>query len=223
MKGQTVLIVEDDLELAEVLETYLQAAGYRCKIFGSGDGVVDWVKAQPPALILLDLYLPGTDGLVICEQVRAFSEVPVIMATARVEEVDRLIGLETGADDYVCKPYSVKEVVARVRANLRRLNRQIGATNGLILDSDSFSLSYRGKTIDLTAIEFALFRLLYANPGRIYSRGQIIDLVYQDYRDVSERTVDSHIRNLRKKLSELPLENDLIRSIYGAGYKFEAI
>ncbi|WDE02450.1 response regulator [Thalassomonas actiniarum] len=223
MNGQMILIVEDDLDIADIVATYLQAAGFMTKHLSDGNEVVGWVKSNTPALIILDIHLPGKDGLDICREVRAFSEVPIIMATAKIEEVDRLIGLEIGADDYVCKPYSVKEVVARVKANLRRFGKLANAAGKLILDSDSFCLNYQGQAVELTAIEFSLFHLLYANPSRIYSRGQIIDLVYQDYRDVSDRTVDSHIRNLRKKLSKLPLEHDFIRSIYGAGYKFEAI
>ncbi|WP_281558160.1 response regulator [Thalassomonas sp. RHCl1] len=223
MNGQMILIVEDDLDIADIVATYLQAAGFITKHLSDGNEVVGWVKSNTPTLIILDIHLPGKDGLEICREVRAFSEVPIIMATAKIEEVDRLIGLEIGADDYVCKPYSVKEVVARVKANLRRFGKLANAAGKLILDSDSFCLNYQGQAVELTAIEFALFHLLYANPSRIYSRGQIIDLVYQDYRDVSDRTVDSHIRNLRKKLSQLPLEHDFIRSIYGAGYKFEAI
>lgn len=223
MNEKMVVIVEDDIDIADVLQMYLQAAGFNTKRFNDGNDVVHWVKDNSPALIVLDIYLPGKNGFTICEEVRAFSQVPIIMTTAKVEEVDRLIGLEIGADDYVCKPYSVKEVVARVKANLRRVNNQLSPASKLILDGDSFCLSYQGQTINLTTIEFALFHLLYSNPRRIYSRAQILDLVYQDYRDVADRTVDSHIRNLRKKLNELPLENDLIRSIYGAGYKFEAI
>ncbi len=223
MNGQMILIVEDDVDIADILATYLQAAGFNTKQFNDGNEVVGWVKNNAPALILLDIYLPGKDGLVICQEVRAFSEVPIIMTTAKIEEVDRLIGLEIGADDYVCKPYSVKEVVARVKANLRRFGKLPDGGGKLILNSDSFCLDYQGQAIELTAIEFALFQLLYANPSRIYSRGQIIDLIYRDYRDVSDRTVDSHIRNLRKKLSQLSFAHDLIRSIYGAGYKFEAI
>ena len=222
MSGHMIVIVEDDVDIADILENYLQAAGFDTKRFHDGNGVVDWVKSNAPALVILDLYLPGKNGLIICEQLRIFSEVPIIITTAKIEEVDRLIGLESGADDYVCKPYSVKEVVARVKANLRRLSVQPCSTEALTLDSNSFCLSYQTQVIKLTTIEFSLLHLLYSNPSRIYSRAQIMDLVYQDYRDVSDRTVDSHIRNLRKKLNVLSLEHDLIRSIYGAGYQFEA-
>jgi len=223
MNIKTILIVEDDVDIADVLSLYLQAAGFETMYFNDGSHVVQWIKDNSPSLIILDIFLPGKNGLTICEEVRAFSQVPIIMATAKIEEVDRIIGLDIGADDYVCKPYSVKEVVARVRANLRKLSNQHNSMSQLRLDINSFCLSFQSHTIALTTIEFSLFHLLYSNPSRIYSRAHIIDLVYQDYRDISDRTVDSHIRNLRKKLNDLPLEKDLIRSIYGAGYKFEAI
>ncbi len=223
MNKLTVLIIEDDSEIAEIVIMYLQAANFLTKWFDDGKGAVEWVRKNEPALILLDLDLPTKSGIVVCKEVRAFSDIPIIMTTAKVEEVDRLIGLEIGADDYVCKPYSVKELIARVKANLRRTIRQPLVSNSLQVHSDSLLVSYKNVQIELTVIEFSLFNLLYSNENRIYSRAQIMDLVYQDYRDVSDRTVDSHIRNLRKKLKELPLDHDLIRSIYGAGYKFESI
>lgn len=218
-----ILIVEDDLDIAAVLESYLQAAGYQTHQIANGAHVLNWVKAHGPDLILLDINLPGKDGFSLCRELRDDCDIPIIMTTAKVEEVNRLIGLEAGADDYICKPYSVKEVVARVKTNLRRARLQPGSLPGLSLDTDSFSISSHAARIELTKIEFSLFHLLYSSPGRIYSRAQIIDLVYQDYRDISDRTVDSHIRNLRKKLKALPLTQDVIKSIYGAGYKFEPI
>ena len=221
MNKQTILIVEDDNEIAEIVIMYLQAANFLTQWFDDGKGAVEWIKENSPALILLDLDLPTKSGLEVCKEVRAFSDIPIIMTTAKVEEVDRLIGLEIGADDYVCKPYSVKELIARVKVNLRRMTPT--QSKGLHVNSDSFIVMYGGTQVELTVIEFTLFNLLYSNDNRIYSRAQIMDLVYQDYRDVSDRTVDSHIRNLRKKLKELPLEHDLIRSIYGAGYKYEPI
>lgn len=221
MNKQTVLIVEDDSEIAEIVIMYLHAAKFITKWFDDGKGAVEWVRENEPALILLDLDLPTKSGIAVCKEVRVFSDIPIIMTTAKVEEVDRLIGLEIGADDYVCKPYSVKELIARVKVNLRRITKQTFQSNGLQVNSENFTVSYEGIQIELTVVEFTLFNLLYTNSNRIYSRSQIMDLVYHDYRDVSDRTVDSHIRNLRKKLKELPLDNSLIRSIYGAGYKFE--
>ncbi len=223
MNKQTVVIVEDDSEIAEIVIIYLQAANFITKWFDDGKGVVDWVQKNEPVLILLDLDLPTKSGLDVCKEIRLYSDIPIIMTTAKVEEVDRLIGLEIGADDYVCKPYSIKELIARVKVNLRRMTKQPIIPDGLQLNSENFIVSYKNVQIELTVIEFTLFNLLYSNSNRIYSRAQIMDLVYQDYRDVSDRTVDSHVRNLRKKLKKLSLENDLIRSIYGAGYKFEPI
>lgn len=223
MIKQTILIVEDDLDIADVLAMYLQAADYNTKIFNKGTGVVEWVQSNHPSLILLDIDLPGKNGHIICKEVRDFSDMPIIMTTAKVEEVDRLIGLDIGADDYVCKPYSVKEVVARVKANLRRLSFEQNKSACLKVDLKNSKVGYQDITVALTTVEFSLFNLLYSNANRIYARAQIMDLVYKDYRDISDRTVDSHIRNLRKKLSVLTIKNDLIRSIYGVGYKFEPI
>lgn len=218
-----VVIVEDDKEIAEIVIMYLQAAELEVKHFDDGIGVVEWVRENNPAVVLLDLDLPTKQGLDVCKEIRDFSEIPIIMTTAKVEEVDRLVGLEIGADDYVCKPYSVKELVARVKVQLRRLGKQSSADKGLKVDRDAFKVFFQKDEVELTAVEFKLFDLLYSNPNRIYSRNQIMDLVYQDYRDVSDRTVDSHIRNLRKKLKTLSLETEIIRSIYGAGYKFEPL
>ncbi|WNC70908.1 response regulator [Thalassotalea psychrophila] len=223
MNKQTVVVVEDDSEIAEIVIMYLQAANFLTQWFADGKEVVQWVQENEPALILLDLDLPTKSGVDVCKEVRGFSDIPIIMTTAKVEEVDRLVGLELGADDYVCKPYSVKELIARVKANLRRVTKQPFIPEGLQVNSEDFTVSYKHEKIQLTALEFTLLNLLYSNANRIYSRALIMDLVYQDYRDVNDRTVDSHIRNLRKKLKELPLEHDLIRSIYGAGYKFEPI
>jgi len=222
--NETILIVEDETDIAKIVDTYLQAAKFNTEVFHTGTGVVEWVKQNSPSVILLDLMLPGKDGLSICREVRQFSDAPIIMTTAKVEEVDRLIGLDCGADDYLCKPYSTRELVARVKATVRRLNNQVTSQQSwLKVDEGHLSIGYGDKTVELTTVEFRLFYLLYQNSNRIYSRAQILDLVYSDYRDVSDRTVDSHIRNLRKKLTGLGLEHDLIRSIYGSGYKFEPL
>ncbi len=221
--NNTILIVEDEAEIVEILQMYLHGADYNTHVFSQGLGAVEWIKLNEPSLIILDIDLPGKSGLDICKEVRQFSDVPIIMTTAKVEEIDRLIGLEIGADDYVCKPYSVKELILRIKANLRRFGGIAPESNLLVVNKDNFSVGYRSVMVELTSVEVSLFFLLYSNSNRIYSRAQIMDLVYQDYRDVSDRTVDSHIRNLRKKLKTLPLENELIRSIYGAGYKFDKV
>jgi two-component system response regulator BaeR len=168
--------------------------------------------------------LPGIDGLELCKAIRAFSRVPIIMATARAEEIDRLLGLELGADDYICKPYSPREVVARVKAVLRRMlpvDPAAEAASDLILDEAGYRIRFKGAEVELTAVEFQLFAALYREPGRIYSRGQLMDRIYSDQRIVSDRTIDSHIKKLRKKLAELRPEAEMIHSVYGAGYRYE--
>jgi two-component system response regulator BaeR len=218
----TILIVEDEVKLAELLGDYLKAAGYEIHHIAEGTSVTDWVRLHRPALILLDLMLPGRDGLEICRGVRAFSPVPVIITTARVEEVDRLLGLELGADDYVCKPYSPREVVARVRAVLRRVASTEGVHPGrLALDRDSLRVSAGEGGIELTAVEFALLQALHSSPGRILSRDRLMDRIYDDHRIVSDRTIDSHIKKLRRKLAGLVPDLDLIHSVYGVGYRYE--
>lgn len=218
----TILIVEDEPKLAQLLADYLSAAGFASQRIGDGREVLPWVHQHDPALILLDLMLPGRDGLDICREIRGFSRVPIIIVTARVEEIDRLLGLELGADDYVCKPYSPREVVARVKAVLRRSQPEASAAeSSLELDESSYRVRAGGREVELTTVEFHLFRNLYREPGRIFARSQLIDRIYDDGRIVSDRTVDSHIKKLRKKLAELLPEQELIHSVYGAGYRYE--
>ena len=216
-----ILIVEDEVELSHVMAKYLHAEGYLTKEFATGLGVVQWVKEHQPDVILLDWMLPGKDGLTICKEICAFCDIPIIMATAKIDEIDRLIGLDSGADDYVCKPYSAKEVVARIKARLRRLNKLEKKDNDLILVESQMCVHFASKVLQLTATEFNLFKLFFDNPNRIFSRQHIMDRVYQDYRVVSDRTIDSHIRNLRAKLNELTSDQELIHSIYSVGYKYE--
>jgi two-component system response regulator BaeR len=220
--GPSVLIVEDEERLAGLLADYLRAAGYAVHQIAEGPPVVDWVREHAPALILLDLMLPGRDGMEICREIRGFSRVPVIMTTARVEEIDRLLGLEIGADDYVCKPYSPREVVARVKAVLRRSARPPEPAPGpLHLDDESLRVRSGGRAIELTAVEFALLRTLHAAPGRIFSRDRLMDRIYDDHRVVSDRTIDSHVKKLRRKLHGLLPDRELIHSVYGVGYRYE--
>lgn len=219
-----ILIAEDEARLAQVLADYLHAAGFATHCLADGQEVVPWVRANSPDMLVLDLMLPGKDGLDICREIRAFSQVPILMATARVEEIDRLLGLELGADDYLCKPYSPREVVARVRAILRRSRQAATASsddNPVHLDEAGLRVSGNGREIELTMVEFQLFSVLYQTPGRIYSRSQLMDRIYDDQRIVSDRTIDSHIKKLRKKLSELQPGMELIHSVYGAGYRYE--
>ena len=218
-----ILIVEDEIELAIVMEKYLHHAGFETQIIDNGLVVVDWVKHHHPDVILLDIMLPGKDGLTICQEICEFSDTSIIMTTAKVDEIDRLIGLEAGADDYICKPYSPREVVARVKVSLRRLNKVSMAVDPVTIDESHLAVKMDELTIYLTAIEFNLFRLFYSQPDRIFSRQNIIDAVYLELKVVSYLTVNSHIRNLRKKLSQISPEHELIHSIYSIGYRYESV
>jgi two-component system response regulator BaeR len=247
----TILIVEDEPRLAQLVSDYLSASGYATRIISHGLEVLPAVRAQPPALMVLDLMLPGRDGLSICQELRGFSQLPVIMLTAKVEEVDRLIGLEAGADDYICKPFSPREVVARVKAVLRRhrltamAHGQAGlggqnlvdthgapsapgaqasaAALGLHIDEARHSAHLSGQALDLTPVEFRLLKAFADAPGRVFSRDQLLDKLHADQRALSDRTVDSHIKNLRRKLEQACPGQEPIRSIYGVGYKFELL
>jgi len=220
---QKILVVEDEPKLAKLLSDYLVQAGFDATTIANGLEVTAWMKQNSPDLILLDLMLPGKDGMDICKEVRQFSEVPIIMVTARIEEIDRLLGLELGADDYVCKPFSPREVLARVKAVLRRTGNTSQATenHGIELDEDRYKAIIDGQELTLTAVEFQLFNILLSDPGRIFSRDQLMDHIYKDHRIVSDRTIDSHIKKLRKRISEALPDQEIIHSVYGVGYKFE--
>ncbi len=214
-----LLVVEDEDKIAAALEDYLRAAGYRTSRLADGREVAAWVRANTPDAVLLDVMLPGLDGLDVCRALRTFSQVPILMLTARVEEIDRLIGLELGADDYICKPFSLREVVARVRAVLRRAQVAALATPpaGIELDAQRFEVRVHGKPMVVTPVEFRLLEKLVAHPGRVWSRQHLMDAIYTDHRIVSDRTVDSHVRNLRRKFDELGI--DPIESVYGVGFR----
>jgi two-component system response regulator BaeR len=225
----SILVVEDEPKLSALLTDYLQAEGFEANVISDGRDVIPVVRARMPALILLDLMLPGRNGLDICRELRTFSDVPVIILTARVDEIDRLLGLELGADDYVCKPFSPREVVARVKAILRRV--EAGAHSSREPDepaSSPFAIhverhvaTLEGKDLNLSPIELRLLSLLHSNPGRIFSRDHLLRQLYDDHRIVADRTVDSHVKNLRRKLQAVRPGHDLIRSIYGVGYRLE--
>jgi two-component system response regulator BaeR len=187
-----------------------------------GDEVEDWMRTQGADVVLLDLMLPGKSGLDVCKALRAYTDVPIIMVTARVEEIDRLLGLELGADDYVCKPYSPREVVARVKALLRRVkSRGVPQEAGLTLDDAGYKAAVGGRDLGLTVVEYQLLKVLFSHPGRIYTREQLMDSMYRDERIVTDRTVDSHIKKIRKKISLVLPDRELIHSVYGLGYKYE--
>lgn len=225
MTAQTVLVVEDEIKIANIVQEYLEDSGFKVQVIDNGLDVVDWVKKHSVDLVLLDVMLPGKDGLQICKEVRAFSQVPIIMLTAKVEEIDRILGLELGADDYVCKPFSPRELLARVKALLRRSANHNEHLNDDVwqMDEERYQVRYQGKTVGLSLVEFAILKLLSESPGRIYSRTQLIGSIYPDNRVVSDRTVDSHIKKLRHKLAEELTDKELIHSVYGVGYKFEML
>lgn len=236
-----VLIVEDEPKLAQLLVDYLEQSGFSTQVIADGQLALEWIQQNHESIdfIILDLMLPNLDGMEICKAVRQFSSLPILMATARVEEIDRLIGLELGADDYLCKPYSPREVVARVKAILRRCNvmaEQQKAHSesinpkpvaevlaGLVLEEEKYKATLNGKGLELTAVEFQILAILANEPGRIFSRQQLMDQGYQDHRIVSDRTIDSHIRKLRKRIHEKCPESEIIHSVYGVGYKFELL
>ncbi|MFD1802457.1 two-component system response regulator BaeR [Mixta tenebrionis] len=220
-----ILIVEDEPKIAQLMIDYLQAANYRTHHLARGDEVVSFVRQTPPDLLLLDLMLPGLDGLSVCRELRRFSELPIIMVTAKIEEIDRLLGLEIGADDYICKPFSPREVVARVKTILRRCRRPAEESvppSPLVIDEGRFQASWDGKTLDLTPAEFRLLKTLAQEPGKVFSREQLLNHLYDDYRVVTDRTIDSHIKNLRRKLEALDADQPFIRAVYGMGYRWEA-
>jgi two-component system response regulator BaeR len=223
-----ILVVEDEEKIAQLLIDYLHHDGHKTTHIKTGNAVVDWVKQHQPDLILLDLMLPEKDGLTICREIRAFSMIPIFMLTARVEEIDRLIGLEVGADDYICKPFSPREVIARIKSMFRRIeflsqqqvdNPPVMAL-GLILDHQQYLATYNRNAVTLTPVEFKLLSQLAKHAGRVYTREHLVDCIYQDGRVVTDRTIDTHIKNIRKKLVLAGAEEELIQSIYGIGYKW---
>jgi two-component system response regulator BaeR len=219
-RAQHILIAEDEPKIAALLSEYLQAAGFVASIVDEGDRVLATVADKRPDLVLLDVMLPGMDGLQVLRELRRSSQLPVIMLTARVEEIDRLLGLEFGADDYVSKPFSPRELVARVRALLRRSSGPAPA-NPFVVDEPTQRILVGGKALPLTTTEYRLLQPMVTHPGRVYSRDQLLDLMHDDLRDVTDRVVDSHIRNLRRKLDDLVSGGPYVHSVYGAGYRFE--
>ena len=220
--NETIVIVEDEIATAEILADYLRLENYNAQMLTDGLPVVSWVREHKPALILLDLMLPGKSGLDVCKEIRTFSSVPIIMTTARVEEIDRLLGLELGADDYICKPYSPREVVARVKTVLRRAgNVPIPMETGLQLDESCYRATLDGHDLQLTAAEFRLLNYLAAHPGRVYNRQQLLNNIYPDERALNDRAIDNFIKNLRKKITAVSNEGELIHSVYGVGYRYE--
>lgn len=223
-----IAIVEDEPELAALVADYARAAGYAADVYIDGAVALAALRHAPPALVVLDLMLPGLDGLALCRALRAdgdpvLATLPVVMVTARVEEIDRLLGLDAGADDYVCKPFSPRELIARIRAILRRTGRSRPAVPAIAIDAGARRVAVHGRTLDLTPTEYGILAALARRPGQVFARAQLLDLAREGNAslDVTDRAIDSHIKNLRKKLDAVLPGVDVIHSIYGLGYRFD--
>jgi two-component system, OmpR family, response regulator BaeR len=222
MAMQKILIVEDDDEIAGLLDDYLKQANFCVSSLKNGDRVVSEVQLNRPDLILLDNMLPDKDGLSICREIRSFSWVPIIMISARSEEIDRLLALELGADDYICKPFSPREVVARVKSIIRRVcpePQEESLTAGPItVNPDKHSVTVGATDLRLTPNEFELLRVMVSRPGRVFSRSDLVSKIQGYDFDGCNRTIDTHVKNLRKKVDGLLPGNRIIQTIYGIGY-----
>lgn len=226
MNQETVLIVEDEQGIADLLVDYLKSYGYNTQHFTTAEGVLEWLHNNKADCVLLDIMLPEADcfgdGLDLCRSIRRFSQVPIMMVTARIEEIDRILGLELGADDYLCKPFSPREAIARVKALVRRGHYQKSSPqiSPWKLDEQRYQVHYHNEKVELSAVEFEIMRTLSRSPGQIFSRAQLIEKIYHDHRVVSDRTIDSHIKKLRQKLVAAFGDNEWVQSVYGIGYRF---
>lgn len=225
MEKKWILIVDDEVKIARVLQEYLEKDGFAADRAESGEKALLALRRHPPDLVLLDVMLPGMDGLAVCREIRKTSDVPVIMLTARVEEVDRLIGLELGSDDYICKPFSPREVVARVKAVLRRA-RATGESppvcvGPISVDETRHSAVAGGRELRLTPGEFGLLKAFLTQPNRVFTRGELLNLVQGYDSEGYDRTVDSHVKNLRRKLAAALPGTEVIATVYGIGYKLD--
>ena len=226
--NETVLVVDDEPKITKLAQDYLERNGFRVLTAGDGQTALTLFRHERPDFVVLDLNLPGMDGLDVARALRKESDVPIIMLTARVDETDRLIGLELGADDYITKPFSARELVARVRAVLRRTHGNGGGERrpGLLrageleLDLNGHSASLAGRPVHLTRSEFNLLAVLAQNPGQVFSREQLLDRLHGIVYEGFDRSVDSHIKNLRRKIERDPLAPEYILTVYGIGYKF---
>lgn len=228
MNGQRVLVAEDDEKTARLLQKNLEEHGFKSEWLTNGLEVLHSIEQCPPDLLLLDMMMPGMDGMEVLKQVRAISNLPIIMLTARVEESDRLLGLELGADDFICKPFSPREVMARVKIVLRRSAPALrpppleaGSLQSIRLDQLRHEVYVAGELLALTPNEYNLLETFVNNPGRVFSRDYLLERICTNFRPVSDRSIDSHIKNLRKKLSKALPGHGLIISVYGVGYKYQ--
>ena len=226
--NKDIYIVEDEPELAALVADYARAGGYQATMFGDGVMALDAIRRKAPALVVLDLMLPGLDGLSVCRAVRGFSDVPIVMVTARVEEIDRLLGLDAGADDYLCKPFSPRELMARIKAILRRAGPSAAAQASAVaaaieVDGAARRIRIHGRPLELTPTEYGILAALARRPGQVFSRAQLLDAARENNAnlDVADRAIDSHVKNLRRKLDAALPGVEAIHSIYGLGYRFD--
>jgi DNA-binding response OmpR family regulator len=221
----TVLVVEDEIEIARVVRDYLRNAGFEVIVVGDGGSAVASVRSAKPDLLVLDLGLPGRDGLDVAREIRRWSNTPIVMLTARGDETDRIVGLEIGADDYVVKPFSPKELVARVRAVLRRTRTaargdEIVRAGDVEIDTAKMRVSVGGAQVDLTPTEFQLLATMAREPGRVFTRSQLLDAVHGVALESYERAIDAHVKNIRRKIEPTPGSPRYVVTVHGVGYRF---
>ena len=221
---KTILIVDDEPRIAQIARDYLERAGFSVTTTGNGVDALAMIQRARPDLVVLDLALPGMDGLDVARTVRRDSNVPIIMLTARVEESDKLVGLELGADDYITKPFSPRELVARVRAVMRRSESAVGRGDILragdfVLDVPRMKTTVAGRSVDLTTTEFQLLATLARHPGRVFTRGQLLDAMRGVAVESFERAIDAHVKNIRRKIEPDPRNPRYVLTVYGIGYK----
>jgi DNA-binding response OmpR family regulator len=221
----TVLVVEDEIEIARVVRDYLRNAGFEVIVVGDGGSAIASVRSAKPDLLVLDLGLPGRDGLDVAREIRRWSDTPIVMLTARGDETDRVVGLELGADDYVVKPFSPKELVARIRAVLRRTRAaergaEVLRAADVEIDTGKMRVTVAGRTVELTPTEFQLLSTLAAEPGRVFTRGQLLDAVHGVAIESYERAIDAHVKNIRRKIEPEPASPRYLLTVHGVGYRF---
>lgn len=223
-RQRNILIVDDDARTCVLLSEYLGSQGYVTSVVMNGLQVEPEVRRAEPSLVLLDVTLPGLDGLEVCHQLRRFSAVPIIMVSGRVDEIDRTLGLEVGADDYVCKPFSPREMAARIKAQLRRAEGRLGAAParfGFRVDEAGRRIAWNENWLPLTPQEYRVFRKLISRPGQVFTREELMGAAEEAVRPASDRVVDSHMKNLRRKLEAVRPDGCPIASVYGLGYRFD--
>ncbi|GLX85994.1 DNA-binding response regulator [Thalassotalea loyana] len=218
-RNKKILIVEDDADIADSLVLFYQHHNFDTHLVNDGAYVVDTVTSYQPDIVILDIMLPNVNGIDCCKAIREFSNVPIILLTAKVEQTDKYVGLESGADDYVCKPFDIMELILRTKTLLQRTQGQVSYSK-LSVFPEQAKVVYQDKPVDLSTLEYNLFSLLYNNPERIYSREQILQQAYPQYRHITDRTIDSHVKKIRNKFKQAGVTENPIESVYGAGYRF---